>query len=98
MTYLKSVMDLVEQEKLQILDIAEEDREHITSLPRKIGSGEAESIALCRRLSMVFVTHDRKAANFCDRAEVRCLHFRTLVNILQKRGLLTSEHAQQTLE
>jgi hypothetical protein len=58
----------------------------------------AEGISLCRRLGMVFVTHDRKAANFCDRAGVQCLHFRVLVEALEKRGLLTSEQARQALE
>jgi len=88
----------MKQEQLQILSITGEDREYIASLPRKLGLGEAERIALCRRLDMVFVTHDRKAANFCDRAGVRCVHFRTLVDGLQRRGPLTPEEARQALE
>jgi predicted nucleic acid-binding protein len=74
-----------------------EDREYSASLPRKLGLGEAEGISLCHRLGMVFVTHDRKAANACDRIGVKCLHFRTLVETLEKRGLLTWEQAQQAL-
>lgn len=96
--YLEAVASLVEQGRLQILDVEDEDRDYIASLPRKLGLGEAEGVALCRRLDMVFVTHDRKAANFCDQAGVRCLHFRTLVEVLQDRGLLTPEQAQQALE
>ena len=96
--YLEEVIALVGQERLRVLGIEEEDRDYIASLPRRLGLGEAEGIALCRRLDMVFVTHDRKAANFCDRAGVRCLHFRTLVDALQKQGLLTSEQARQALE
>lgn len=96
--YLEEVIALVGQERLRVLGIDEEDRDYIASLPRRLGLGEAEGIALCRRLDMVFVTHDRKAANFCDRAGVRCLHFRTLVDALQKQGLLTSKQARQALE
>lgn len=96
--YLEEVIALVRQERLRVLGIEEEDRDYIASLPRRLGLGEAEGIALCRRLDMVFVTHDRKAANFCDRVGVRCLHFRTLVDALQKQGLLTSEQARQALE
>jgi hypothetical protein len=44
------------------------------------------------------ITHDRKAANFRERAGVRCLHFRTLVDALQKRGLLTPDQARRALE
>ena len=89
---------LVGRGRLRILSIEEEDRDYIASLPRKLGLGEAEGITLCRRLDMVFVTHDREAANFCDRAGVRCLHFRALVDALHKRGLLTLEQARQALE
>lgn len=96
--YLEAVIALVGRGRLRILSIEEEDRDYIASLPRKLGLGEAEGITLCRRLDMVFVTHDREAANFCDRAGVRCLHFRTLVDALQKRGLLTPEQARQALE
>ena len=96
--YLEEVVALVRRGALRILDTEEADREHIASLPRKLGPGEAEGITLCRRLGMVFVTHDRQAANFCDRAGVKCLHFRTLVDALQKRGLLTPRQAQKALE
>lgn len=96
--YLEAVIALVKRERLQVLSVEADDRAYIAALPRKLGLGEAEGIALCRRLDMVFVTHDRKAANFCSRAGVRCLHFRALVDALQKRGLLTPEQAQQALE
>jgi len=96
--YLEMVRSFIQRGKLHILSASEEDRRYMDSLPRKLGEGEAEGIALCRRLNMVFVTHDRKAANFCDQAGVRCLHFRTLVDALQKRGLLTSDQVRRALE
>ncbi|MFQ5859117.1 MAG: hypothetical protein ACE5LU_26255 [Anaerolineae bacterium] len=96
--YLEAVTSLVGQGNLQVLDVEDEDRDYIASLPRKLGLGEAEGIALCRRLDLVFVTHDRKAANFCDQAGVRSLHFRTLVDVLKDRRLLTPEQAQRALE
>ena len=97
-SYLEPILVLVECKKLQVLDLQPEDREYVAATPRKLGLGETEGIALCRRLGMIFVTHDRKAANFCDRAGVKCLHFRTLVAALEQRGLLTAEQARQALE
>lgn len=95
--YLEPILALVERKELQVLDLQPEDREYGATTPRKLGLGEVEGIALCHRLGMVFVTHDRKAANFCERAGVKCLHFRTLVEALEQRGLLTSEQARQAL-
>ena len=96
--YLEVVRTLIQRGELGVLSALEEDRRYMDSLPRKLGQGEAEGIALCHRLNMVFVTHDRQAANFCEQAGVRCLHFRTLVDALQKRGLLTAEEALRALE
>lgn len=96
--YLEAVRTLIQRGELGVLSASREDRRYMDSLPRKLGEGEAEGIALCRRLNMVFVTHDRQAANFCDQAGVRCLHFRTLVDALQTRGLLTPGEARRTLE
>lgn len=96
--YLQSVLDLMAQGRLRVLQVEREDREYIASLPPKLGLGEAEGVALCHRLGLVFVTHDRQAANFCNRAGVRCLRFRTLVAALQQRRLLTPEQARQALD
>ena len=80
-----------------MLDLEQADQAFVASIPRKLALGEAEGIALCRRLDMIFVTHDRKAANYCERAGIRCLHFRTLVDALHRRGLLTDLELQQAL-
>jgi predicted nucleic acid-binding protein len=95
--YLEAVAIMVEQGEVRVLDLEQVDREFVASVPRKLAHGEAEGIALCRRLDMTFVTHDRKAANYCERAGVRCLHFRTLVEALHERGLLTDLELQQAL-
>lgn len=96
--YLQLVLALVQRGDIRVLDLADEDQQFIGSVPRKLGRGEAEGIAICKRLAMVFVTHDRKAANYCEREGVVCLHFRALVQGLHKRGLLTDSEMQRALE
>lgn len=95
--YLGAVAALVEQGEVRLLDLEQADEEFVASVPRKLARGEAEGIALCRRLDMTFVTHDRKAANYCEHAGIRCLHFRALVEALHGRGLLTDVELQQAL-
>jgi predicted nucleic acid-binding protein len=95
--YLGAVATLVEQGEVRLLDLEQADRDFFASIPRKLARGEAEGITLCRRLDMTFVTHDRKAADYCALAVVRCLHFRTLVEALHGRGLLTDAELQQAL-
>lgn len=96
--YLQLVTALVHRGEIRVLDLEDEDQQFIVSMPRKLGRGEAEGIAICKRLGTVFVTHDRKAANYCERAGVVCLHFRALIEGLHKRGLLTDSEMQRSLE
>jgi predicted nucleic acid-binding protein len=46
--YLEPILALVKRQELKVLDIEPEDREYSAALPRKLGLGEAEGIALCR--------------------------------------------------
>lgn len=96
-SYLRAVTALVQLGDIQVLDLDVEDQQFIAAAPRKLARGEAEGIAICRRLGLVFVTHDRKAANYCERAGVTCLHFSILVEALHRRGLLTDTEAKQAL-
>lgn len=96
-TYLNDVLSSIAQGEIHVLELEDDDDSYAASLPPKLGAGEAEGIALCHRLGLVFITHDRKAANFCDRSGVRCLHFRVLVEYLQKRDWLTPGQAQKAL-
>jgi predicted nucleic acid-binding protein len=95
--YLQPIVALIEQGTIRVLELEPGDLEFVASVPRKLALGEAEGIALCKRLDMVFVTHDRKAANYCERAGVTCLHFSILIEALHKRGLLTDTEAKQAL-
>jgi predicted nucleic acid-binding protein len=48
-SYLAEVIRLVERGKLKVLDITEQDRRQIASLPTSFGPGEKEAVALCLR-------------------------------------------------
>jgi predicted nucleic acid-binding protein len=67
------------------------------SLPLRLGSGEAEAIAICHNQKMVFVTHDRKAANYCDRAGISVVRMKELLEAFQRTGLINAADAQKML-
>ena len=58
-------------------------------LPPKLGRGEAEAIAICRQRNMIFITHDRKAANYCLRESIGCIRLTDFLNQLLLAGLLS---------
>lgn len=96
-TYLQAIEEIVAQGGVQVVDLNQADLEFVTTVPRKLARGEAEGIAICRRLDMVFVTHDRKAANFSEHVGISCLHFRSLIEALRRRNLLSEQEADEAL-
>lgn len=87
--YLNNVLTLSENGTLQTLAPTETDSQLVKRFPNKLGQGEAEAIVICRRLGMVFITHDRKAINYCDHAGVDCIPLTDLLAEFESAGVLT---------
>jgi len=81
-TYLQTALELIENGDIQIIYPTEEDKLFMDSLPPKLNAGEAEAIALCYRLDLTFVSHDRKAFN----------------EMLKQQNLLTESDIAEMLE
>ncbi|MCE7982833.1 MAG: hypothetical protein DYG89_16750 [Caldilinea sp. CFX5] len=88
-TYLEAALQLITTGDLQIVYPSKADQQFTYSLPAKLAAGEAEAIALCYRLNLVFISHDRKATNYCERAGIASIKLDVLLNRLQTAGLLT---------
>ncbi|MCB0125343.1 MAG: hypothetical protein KDE58_23980 [Caldilineaceae bacterium] len=97
-SYLQDALRLIEDGDIQIIQPTKADRQFIHSLPAKLAAGEAEAIALCYRLNLVFISHDRKAINYCERSGISSIKFEVFANRLMAARLLTeSEIAQMIL-
>jgi predicted nucleic acid-binding protein len=96
-THLQAALQLVTAGDLQIIYPSKADQQFIYSLPAKLAAGEAEAIALCYRLNLVFISQDRKAINFCERAGIASIKLGILLNRLQTVGLLTEAEITKML-
>lgn len=96
-TYLEAALQLITTGDLQIVYPSKADQQFIYSLPAKLAAGEAEAIALCHRLHLVFISHDRKAINYCERAGIASIKVSVLLNRLQTAGLLTEAEIARML-
>ena len=96
-TYLRAALQLVMTGELQVVYPSKADQQFIYSLPAKLATGEAEAIALCYRLSLVFISHDRKAMNYCERVGIASIKLEVLLNRLQTAGLLTETEIAKML-
>ena len=92
--YLANALHLIRTNRLQIIPLNEIDRQFMRALASKLADGEAEAIALCRRLGLTLISHDRKALNYCIQEGINALRLTALVDELQNTGLLTETEIQ----
>lgn len=95
--YLQDAVQLIEDEVIQVVPPTRADQQFIHSLPAKLAAGEAEAIALCHRLNLVFISHDRKAVNFCERMGIPSVKLEVLVHRLEAAGGLTKAEIAEML-
>jgi predicted nucleic acid-binding protein len=96
-SYLRDVLQRVAEGHLKVVSPTATEKQAVSHLPPKLGRGEAEAIAVCQQRKLSFITHDRKAANYCDRAGIACIRLRALLIALQKAGLLTASEVKKIL-
>jgi predicted nucleic acid-binding protein len=96
-SYLKDVLQLVDEGHLEIISPTTNEKQAMSQLPPKLGTGEAEAIAVCQQRKMSFITHDRKAANYCDRTGIACTRLQALLLALQNAGFLTDSEVKEIL-
>ncbi len=86
---LQAVLALIQAGQIQVLVPSESEQALMAAFPNKLALGEAEGIAICQQRNMIFITRDRKAANYCDRMGITCIRLRALLEQFQQAGLLT---------
>ena len=97
-SYLADALQLIKTGQLQVIQPIPADQLFINSLPAKLAPGEAEAIALCYRLNLVFISHDRKAVNYCSHIGIPCLSLAALLERMQKANLVTEAEIQRMLQ
>jgi predicted nucleic acid-binding protein len=83
------------------LDLVELRRDEILAskdLPRSLGAGEAESIAVClHRPGTRLLTNDKRARNFCREHSIPCLDLPAILRGLWVRHVVSKERVRQLL-
>lgn len=92
--YLTDVVQWIRTGKLPVLSLTQIDRQFMRALPRKFGDGEAQAIALCRRINFTFVSHDSRAIDYCKHERISSIRLTNLVKHLKKANLLAEDEIQ----
>jgi predicted nucleic acid-binding protein len=88
-TYLQDVLDQIPTRQVQLLDLDESDLQCMTTLPKALGAGEREAIALCLRHAATLLCNDRRVVRYCDEQGILCLDLASLLRMLWTGGVAT---------
>lgn len=88
-SYLAEAVRLVENGKLKVLEITEQDRQQMVSLPTSFGLGEKEGVVLCSREQAFLLSNEKRVVNYCLRNDITCLDLKALLRLLWKDGLVS---------
>ena len=64
------------------------DQQFTATLPKTLGSGERESMAICKRLNAIFVSNERRVKHHCRENGIDCVNLPEILRTLWERGIL----------
>lgn len=93
--FLQKAVELVESGQLKLVALTTEEVKQRLRLPSSLGTGEAESIALCLSRGAAFVTNDRRARNFCLSRNVEVFDLVEILRSLWKLGVCSKRRVRR---
>jgi predicted nucleic acid-binding protein len=96
-SYLLKALQLVDTGELELISPTSAERGGIKKWPAKLGLGEIEAIALCRKRNLVFISHDSRAIKYGEWLGVGCLPLTDLLEEFANAGLLTTSDVASIL-
>jgi len=84
--HLQSIVDLVEEGTIQVLNLEAVDQAQIATLPTAFGVGERESVVLARRHAATLLCNDRRVIRYCTRYDLPCLDLARLLRLIWLKG------------
>ena len=73
------------------------DQEFMSSLPQTLGTGESESIALCKRFPAIFASNERRVMHYCKANEIHCLDLVRILRAFWELQILTQDDVQKVI-
>ena len=73
------------------------DQRLTATLPQTLGSGERESMAICKRLNAIFVSNERRVKHHCRENGIDCVNLSEILRTLWKRGILMQADVRKVI-
>ncbi|RKU26915.1 hypothetical protein C6497_12785 [Candidatus Poribacteria bacterium] len=85
------------QGQIQIHHPITVDDSFMVSLPDTLGSGERESMAICKRLEALFASNERRVAHHCKAYEIRTTNLSEILRALWQLDILNVSDVRKVI-
>ena len=86
--FAQGIMALHSQGRIATYCPTAVDQQFMATLPWTLGLGERESMAICKRLSAIFVSNERRVKHHCRENGVACVNLAEILRALWELGIL----------
>ena len=86
--FAQDIMVLHSQGRIATYHPTAVDHHFMATLPWTLGSGERESMAICKRLNAIFVSNERRVKHHCRENGVDCVNLAEILRSLWELGIL----------
>lgn len=86
--FAQDIMVLHSQGRIATYHPMAVDHPFMATLPWTLGSGERESMAICKRLSAIFVSNERRVKHHCRENGIDCVNLAEILRTLWELGIL----------
>ena len=73
------------------------DQEFMSSLPQTLGAGERESMAICKRLTAIFASNERRVMHYCKAHQIDCLDLVRILRAFWELQILSQTDVQKVI-
>ena len=95
--FANALMELQTQKLLQTHYPTTADEKFMLSLPDTLGAGERESMAICKRLTALFVSNERRVMHHCQANGIRCTNLDEILRALWELKILTESDVRKVI-
>ena len=87
--FVHDIIALQKQKQICTHQTSAMDRVFMSSVPQTLGAGERESMAICRRLTAIFVSNERRVMHHCKANKIDCINLVEILRALWELKILT---------
>src|SRR5215212_6218432 len=95
--YLEVLTTVITAGEISVLELTEVEHTLATALPRKLGLGECEAIALCQQRHLPLLCNDRRAVRYCQTNGIDAIDLPTVLRLFWTRQVATRTQVEQMI-